>query len=92
MQVRIYKPTKSPVQSGTGSSFWMLEFVENPDNKFRESLMGRTSSTDMNGEIKMKFPNLEQAVSFAKKEKYDFEIIIPKEKKLIKKSYASNFR
>lgn len=92
MQVRIYKPTKSAMQSGDGNGLWLLEFVENPGSKFKEQLMGRTSSSDMAGEVKIKFPSLEEAVRFAEKKNYDFEVIKPKERLLIKKSYASNFK
>ena len=91
MQVRIYMPAKSATQSGDGESHWLLEFVTEADGKFKEGLMGRTSSKDMANEVKMKFPSLLEAKEFAQKQHYDFEVIMPKERKLIKKSYASNF-
>ncbi len=75
MQVRIYKPTKSTTQSGEAKNFWLLEFVKKPRSQFKENLMGRTSNNDMYSEVKMKFPSLESAMQFAKKQNYDFEII-----------------
>lgn len=91
MQVRIYIPTKSSTQSGDGANFWLMEFIEKRGGKFKENLMGRTSSNDMSNEVKIQFSTLVEAVEFAKKKNYDFEIINPKERKLIKKTYASNF-
>ena len=91
MQVRIYIPTKTSAQSGHARHFWLMEFIEQPNSKFKESLMGRTSSNDTSSEVKIKFPTLEKALEFAKKKNYDFEVIHPKKQKLIKKTYASNF-
>jgi hypothetical protein len=92
MQVRIFKPAKSAMQSAHGNNKWLLEFVKQPRCKFKESTMGRTSSIDMSCELKIFFPTLEQAVSFADKNSLTYEIIMPKEAKIIKKSYAANFR
>jgi hypothetical protein len=92
MQARIYMPTKSSMQSGDGKDFWILEFVKDLDGKFKENLMGRTASKDMSNEVRIKFPTLKEATAFAEKRNYDFEIIQPKKPKLIKKTYASNFR
>ena len=88
MQVRIYVPAKSSTQSGHGSGNWLLEFIEKPRSKFKETLMGRTSSNDMSNEVKIKFPTLEKAIEFAKKKNYDFEVIEPKKPKLIKKTMS----
>ncbi len=91
MQVRIYIPAKSSTQSGEGQNFWVMEFIEQPGSKFKEALMGRTSSNDMSNEIKIKFSSSAKAIEFAKKKNYKFEVITPKQRKLIKKTYASNF-
>ena len=92
MQVRIYKPTKTSTQSGDRSAKWLLEFITPKESAFIEPLMGRTSSTDMMDEIKIEFKSKEQAIRFAQNNNYSFELIPPKEPKLIKKNYASNFK
>jgi hypothetical protein len=92
MQVRIYKPSKSAMQSGKGSDKWIMQFVQDNSGKFKEDLMGRTSSTDMSNEIKLFFPNLESAIAFANKNFYLYEVIEPKKPLIHKKSYADNFR
>ena len=53
--------------------------------------MGWESSSDTFSEIKLKFSSKELAVNYAKKMKIDYEIIEPKKRKIIKKSYADNF-
>lgn len=91
MQARIYQPTKTSMQSGEGKKYWVLEFLENPNAKFKEQLMGRTSSSDMTNEVKLKFSSYEKALAFANKNGYEVEVIPQKNRAIIKKSYARNF-
>ena len=53
--------------------------------------MGWESSTDTLGEIKLEFSNKNLAIEYAKKNKINYEIIEPKERKMVKKSYSDNF-
>tara|TARA_B100001059_G_C17415196_1_gene370437 strand:+ start:35 stop:316 length:282 start_codon:yes stop_codon:yes gene_type:complete len=89
-KAKIYKPNKNPMQSGLGNSkVWILEFqTENPTIN---PLMGWESSSDTFTELKMEFSTKELAVNYAKKMKILYEIIEPKKRKTIKKSYADNF-
>ena len=92
MQVRISKPTKSSMQSADDNAKWLLEFVKKPYSRSKESLMGRISSNDMlSNEVKIFFQTLEEAIAFAEKKHYSYEIIRPKMAKIPKKNYASNF-
>ena len=78
------------MQSGTGKgNKWILEFITKDPT--RNPLMGWESSSDTLTELKLQFPSKELAISYAKKKKIDFEIIEPKKRKTIKKSYADNF-
>ena len=78
------------MQSGLGKSDkWILEFeTKNPT---KNPLMGWESSSDTLSELKLEFSTKENAIDYAKKNKIDFEIIEPKERKVVKKSYADNF-
>ena len=68
---------------------WIIEFItEKPGIN---PLMGWESSTDTNSELKLEFSSKEQAIEYAKKNKINFELIEPKIRKIIKKSYADNF-
>lgn len=91
MQVRIYKPAKSSMQSVNNKDNWLLEFVKTENSSFKEGLMGRTSSSDMMIEVKLKFPTCEDAIAFAKKRNYTYEVTMPQKSTIIKKSYTSNF-
>ena len=46
---------------------------------------------DTLSELKLEFSSKELAISYAKKKKINYEIIEPKKRKTIKKSYADNF-
>ena len=78
------------MQSGTGkTNKWILEYeTENPTNN---PLMGWESSSDTYTELKLEFSSKDLAINYAKKKKIDFEIIEPKKRKTVKKSYADNF-
>ena len=78
------------MQSGLGKTEkWLLEYeTENPS---KNPLMGWESSSDTLSEIKLEFSSKELAINYAKKMKIDYEIIEPKKRKIIKKSYADNF-
>jgi hypothetical protein len=89
-KAKIYIPNKSPMQSGLGKTTkWVLEFETN--NPTKNPLMGWESSNDTLSELKLEFSSKELAINYAKKRKIDYEIIEPKKRKLIKKSYADNF-
>ena len=86
----IYIPNKSPMQSGLGkNNKWIIEFITN--NPTTNPLMGWESSTDTYSELKLEFSTKELAINYAKKKKIDYEVIEPKKRKIIKKSYADNF-
>ena len=86
----IYIPNKSPMQSGTAkNNKWVMEFITKDPTK--NPLMGWESSSDTLSEIKLEFSTKELAINYAKKKKIDFELIEPKKRKIVKKSYADNF-
>jgi len=68
---------------------WILEFIT--DKPGINPLMGWESSSDTYSELNLEFSSKELAVEYANKNEIYYEIIEPKERKLIKKSYADNF-
>ena len=89
-KAKIYIPNKSPMQSGLGKiNKWILEFETKDPTK--NPLMGWESSSDTLTELKLEFFSKDQAINYAKKKKIDYEIIEPKKRKTVKKSYADNF-
>ena len=78
------------MQSGYGKTKdWVLEYIV--EKTGINPLMGWESSKNTLSELKLKFSSKENAIKYAKKNKIIFEIIEPKNKKIIKKSYADNF-
>ena len=78
------------MQSGLGKcDKWVLEYeTKNPTVN---PLMGWESSSDTYTELKLEFSSKDLAVNYAKKKKIDFELIEPRKRKTVKKSYADNF-
>ena len=78
------------MQSGVGKTDkWILEYEsKNPTNN---PLMGWESSSDTYSVLKLEFTTRELAINYAKKKKIDFELIEPRQRKTVKKSYADNF-
>jgi hypothetical protein len=86
----IYIPNKNPMQSGFAkSNKWILEFITKDPTK--NPLMGWESSSDTLTELKLEFSSKELAINYAKKNKISFDLIEPKKRKIVKKSYADNF-
>ena len=89
-KAKIYKPTKTAMQSGlTKTNKWIIEFKTKDSGV--DPLMGWESSTDTLTELKLEFSTKKSAIDYAKKNKIDFELIEPLKRKTNKKSYADNF-
>ena len=78
------------MQSGLAKSVkWILEYETKDPTK--NPLMGWESSSDTLNELKLEFSTKESAINYAKKKRIDYELIEPKKRKIVKKSYADNF-
>ena len=89
-KAKIYLPNKNPMQSGLSKiNKWILEFKT--DDPTKNPLMGWESSSDTYTELKLEFSSKELAINYAKKKKIDFELIEPRKRKTVKKSYTDNF-
>ena len=89
-KAKIYKPSKTAMQSGMKKfDKWMIEFVT--DDPGKNPLMGWESSSDTYSELNLEFKSKDLAVEYARKNNIDYEVIEPKERKILKKSYADNF-
>ncbi len=91
-RVRIYRPAKTAMQSGTAKTRrWVLEY-EPASPREPDPLMGWASAADTLNEVRLKFETLEAAVAFAKKHGLEYTVIAPKDRTIQPKSYADNFR
>ena len=92
MKAKIYKPSKTAMQSGRSKyNKWILKFSEKK-NQLKDTMMGWNGGGSTVSQIELKFSSKEKAVSYAKKNSIDYEILETSERKVINKSYADNFK
>ena len=91
MKYIIYKNKKSPTQSGKlHKEFWILEHVN--IKAVKTDLLTGWKTTQTNLIKKMKFLNKEEAITYAKNNNLDFEVLKDVDKEINNKSYADNFK
>ena len=92
MKAKIFKPTKTAMQSGRSKfNKWVLKFSDKK-NQLKDTMMGWNGGGSTISQIELKFSSKEEAVSYAKKNSIDYEILETSERKVINKSYADNFK
>ncbi|MBI1239398.1 MAG: ETC complex I subunit [Alphaproteobacteria bacterium] len=93
MLARIYRPTKTAMQSGQAlTKNWILEF-EPSQARTIDPLMGWTSSGDMlNSQVRLRFATKEEAVAYAEKHGIAFQVFEPHVREATPKAYSDNFR
>jgi hypothetical protein len=88
---RIYRPTKTAMQSGRANTRkWILEF-EPGAAKIVDPLMGWTGSGDMESQVRLHFATSKEAVDFAKRHGLAYQVYEPHERIVRPRSYADNF-
>jgi hypothetical protein len=92
MTARIYKPTKTAMQSGTAKTErWLLEF-EGARAREIEPLMGWTSSADTQSQVKLWFDSKEEAIAYAARNGIAYRVDEPKAAARRAVAYADNFK
>ena len=81
MRARIYKPAKTAMSSGTAKTReWVLEFAPASAREV-DPLMGWTSSTDTQAQVKLRFDSKEAALDYAKENGIDATVSEPKQRR-----------
>ncbi len=92
MKVKIFRPTKSSMQSGKRNlKKWLVEPIEKEDIRSINPLMGWVSASSTLSQFRFEFSNKEEAINFAKERNFEFEIHDPKISSIKPKSYSANF-
>ncbi len=87
----IYKPAKSSMQSGLlNTKKWCLT-NSSINESYKSPKFGWDGSTNPEKKIELFFETLDDAKKFARKNSYNYKIVEPFKRKIIKKSYAQNF-
>ena len=87
----IYKPAKSSMQSGLlNTKKWCLT-NSSINESYKSPKFGWDGSTNPEKKIELFFETLDDAKKFARKNSYNYKIVEPFKRRIIKKSYAQNF-
>ncbi|WP_449044315.1 ETC complex I subunit [Paracoccus versutus] len=93
MRVRIYKPARNAMQSGTArTKNWVLDFPP-ADPREIDPLMGWTSSDDTQSQVGLRFETRKQAEDYARERGLDYEVIEPHTRapNIRPRGYGENF-
>lgn len=90
--VRIYRPSKTAMQSGRrNTQKWLMVFE--PDSRRPiDPLMGWVGSLDTRTQLRLRFDSRDEAVAFAERNGLTYEVFEPQAHVVRAKSYAENFR
>jgi hypothetical protein len=92
MVARIFKPSKTAMQSGPGrTTEWVLD-KEPQSRREIDPLMGWTSSSDTSSQVQLAFATKEDAIAYAERNGLAYVVEEPQLRSAIKKSYADNFK
>jgi hypothetical protein len=91
MAARIYKPSKTAMQSGLANTkAWVLDFEPEVARRV-EPLMGWTSSGDMRQQLRLRFASKEEAIAYCERHGIAFQVFEAAPVKRRVASYADNF-
>ena len=92
MKAKIYKPSKTAMQSGRSKfNKWVLK-ISDSKNQIRDTMMGWNGGSNTSSQIQLKFKSKEDAINYAKSNNIDYEVLETSVRKVISKSYADNFK
>lgn len=93
MRARIYQPARTAMSSGTAKTHhWVLEFAP-ASSRDIDPLMGWTSSSDTQAQVRMQFDSKEAALDYAKDHGIEVQVFEPKKRKpnIRARGYGENF-
>ena len=91
MAVRIYKPAKTAMQSGSArTKEWVVENEPAAPRQI-DPLMGWTSSVDTGAQVRLEFATKEEAIAYCERKGIPYQVIEPKESVHRQVAYADNF-
>ena len=93
MTARIYRPAKTAMQSGTARTRqWVLDYVADESREV-DPLMGWTSSSDTQAQVRMRFDTKEAALEYARDHGIDAVVTEPKARRANVRpgGYGENF-
>ena len=90
MRARIYMPPKSAMQSGRAGREWVLHYDSDAPER-ADRLMGWIGGGDTQSQVHLYFATKEEAIAYAERNGIQYDLELPRERKLKIKAYADNF-
>jgi hypothetical protein len=91
MVARIYRPSKTAMQSGTAKAKdWLLDYEPEQAREI-EPLMGWTSSGDMRQQVRLRFDSAEEAIAYCERHGIVYQVFEVKAPVRRPMSYSDNF-
>lgn len=93
MRARIYQPARTAMSSGTAKTkTWILEFAPSEAREV-DPLMGWTSSTDTQSQVRLQFATKEEAVAYAQENGIEAQMQEPNKRRanIRPGGYGENF-
>jgi len=92
MRARIFQQPKSSMQSGQANTHdWVLEYGQS-EQRQQDPLMGWFGSGDTQSQLRLNFPDKEEAVAYAERHSIPYDLELPPVRIRRPKAYADNFR
>lgn len=93
MRARIYQPARNAMQSGQAKTKdWILDFAP-ASSRDIDPLMGWTSSSDTQAQVRLKFDSQDAAIAYADERGMDYIVSQPQKRahNVRKGGYGDNF-
>ncbi len=91
MLARIYKPSKTAMQSGRrNTKRWVLEF-EAEEAREADPLMGWTSSGETETQVRIYFDTKEEAIAYAQRHNIPHQVLPDHDRDPQPQAYGDNF-
>ena len=89
--VRIYRPSKTAMQSGRAKTRQWVMVFEPSDRSTPDPIIGWNGSGDTKQQVRLTFETEAEAIAYARKEGYTYTVSEPRERRIKPKAYADNF-
>jgi hypothetical protein len=92
MGARVFRKIENNVQRGRlNGQGWILAY-DNPQGVRADPLTGWSGGGETQGQVTLSFPSLDAAVSYAEREKIDYDVIPEPRRTLKIRSYSENLK
>lgn len=92
MKFRIFRPSKSAMQSGKkNTKKWLMLPIEEKNIRSVNPLTGWVSASDTSSQFRFEFATKDEAIEFAKSRNFKYEIEEEHLPTITPKSYSANF-